>query len=149
MVYQQHFLMLTSYILKTGRHCSLIVVIDQVVIRKVKKFPITTLWWGLFFRQLDCRKRHKGEGETEGGGGGAGKVFRWQAHIAPRKGIQDSLGFWIPHTVDSGFRNPWAVFRIPKPGIPDSISKIFPDSRFHECKFPGFQNLDSLTLGET
>ena len=170
MVYQQHFLMLTSYILKTGRHCLLIVIIDQVVIRKVKKFPITTLWWGLFFRQLDCRKRHKGEGETEGGGGGAGKVFRWQAHIAPRKGIQDSLGFWIPHCgfripgtgfwylsvelgfwipVVSGIQIPWAVFQIPKPGIPDSMSKIFPDSRFHKCKFPGFQNLDSLTLGET
>ena len=27
-----------------------------------------------------------------------------------------------------GFRNPWAVFRIPKPRIPESISKIFPDS---------------------
>ena len=29
-----------------------------------------------------------------------------------------------------GFRIPWAVFRIPKPGIPDSISKIFPVSGF-------------------
>ena len=150
MVYQQHFLMLTSYILKTGRHCLLIVVIDQVVIRKVKKFPITTLWWGLFFRQLDCRKRHKGEGETEGGGGGAGKVFRWQAHIAPRKGIQDSLGFWIPHC---GFRIPgtgfWYLsvelgFWIPiGSGIPDSLSCI-PDSktrdfRFHEQNVPTFQ----------
>ena len=140
MVYQQHFLMLTSYILKTGRHCLLIVVIDQVVIRKVKKFPITTLWWGLFFRQLDCRKRHKGEGETEGGGGGAGKVFRWQ----------DSLGFWIPHC---GFRIPgtgfWYLsvelgFWIPiVSGIPDSLSCIPDsktwDSRFHEQNIPGFQ----------
>ena len=40
-------------------------------------------------------------------------------------------GTWIP---DSGFQSlvrlriPWAVFRIPKPRIPDSTSKNFPDS---------------------
>ena len=75
------------------------------------------------------------------------------------KGIQDSLGFW---TVDSGFpvvdsslcewnldsefqsfvgfRIPRTVFRIPKPRIPDSTSKIFPDSGiripFHGAIYP-------------
>ena len=54
-------------------------------------------------------------------------------HIAPCKEIQagahglliqDSLGF---HSL-VGFRIPWAVLRIPKPRIPDSITKNFPDS---------------------
>ena len=133
MVYQQHFLMLTSYILKTGRHCLLIVVIDQVVIRKVKKFPITTLWWGLFFRQLDCRKRHKGEGE--------GLVrFSVGKHILPQgresRTVLDS-GFrtlWIPDSgileLYSGFQN--LGFQIPLAKysrIPDSTSVNFLDSR--------------------
>ena len=38
-----------------------------------------------------------------------------------------------------GFRIPWAVFRIPKPRIPDSTRK----------NFPGFWNPHSLTWGET
>ena len=69
--------------------------------------------------------------------------------FASSKGIQDSLGFWIPRQgfripgtgfqslsvelefwipIVSGFRIPWAVFRIPKPRIPDYTSKNFPDS---------------------
>ena len=67
--------------------------------------------------------------------------------IPPCKGIHDSLwillrGFLIPDswfqvpnscffvigTIVSGIRNPWAVFRIPKPRILDSTSKNFPDS---------------------
>ena len=61
--------------------------------------------------------------------------------IAPCKGIQYSLGFWIPPcgfripstrfqylSVELGFWIPWAVFRIPKPRISNFISKIFVDS---------------------
>ena len=62
--------------------------------------------------------------------------------IAPCKGVQDSLEFWIPRrqfrilcqwNLDSGFisldsRFHWSVLRTPKPGIPDSTSKNFPDS---------------------
>ena len=68
--------------------------------------------------------------------------------IASCKGIQDSLGFWIPRrripdsrylslcqwNLDSGFQSlvgfriPCAVFRIPKPRISDPTSKTFPDS---------------------
>ena len=72
--------------------------------------------------------------------------------FAPCKGIQDSLGFWIPRrgfwipdsnyripdlfqlNLDSGFqslvgfRTPWAVFRVPRPRIPDSTCENFPDS---------------------
>ena len=68
--------------------------------------------------------------------------------IAPCKGIQTSLIFYIPRrgfrilcqlTLVPGFQIPWAVFRIPKPRIPrisqaklslvsDSTSKAFPDS---------------------
>ena len=77
--------------------------------------------------------------------------------IAPCNGIEDSLvsGF---HVVDSGFqvldfrfqslvgfRIPGAVFRIPKPRIPNSTSKNFMDSGYHKQVFPGFSNLDSLT----
>ena len=69
--------------------------------------------------------------------------------IAPCKGIQDSLGFcivclgfgipgtgfqslsvefgfWIPVSSGPGFRIPWALYRIPKPRIPDSTGNIFP-----------------------
>ena len=80
------------------------------------------------------------------------------------KGIQDSLefripgtglqflsdpGFWTPIVYLVGFRIPWAVFRIPKPRIPDSISKIFPDFGFQKQKFPGFRNPNCLTRGES
>ena len=57
---------------------------------------------------------------------------------APRKGIQDSLGFWIPHR---GFRIPSTRLRISiVSGIPDSMSCI-PDSKaqvsgFHKQKLP-------------
>ena len=57
--------------------------------------------------------------------------------IAPSTGIQDSLAFWIPDSrqwipdlcqcnLDSGFQSlaefwiPRAVFRIPRPRVPDS-----------------------------
>ena len=36
-----------------------------------------------------------------------------------------------------GFRITWAVFRIPKPRIPDSTSKNFTHSAFHEQQFSG------------
>ena len=75
--------------------------------------------------------------------------FMFTPCSAPWKGIQGSLGFsisrcgfqipgnWIPvcqWNLDSGFQSivgfriPWAVFWIPKPRIPDSKSKNFPDS---------------------
>ena len=62
-----------------------------------------------------------------GGGGGGGSTrngFLFQASgirhcIAPCKGIQDSLGFRIP--IVSGIPDSLSC-------IPDSISKIFPDS---------------------
>ena len=34
-----------------------------------------------------------------------------------------------------------------KAGIPDFTSKNFPGSEFHQQKFPGFENPDSLTSG--
>lgn len=71
--------------------------------------------------------------------------------------MQDSMGFWIPRLE---FRIPgtrfqslvglwidWQVFRIPKPTIPDSTSKIVLDAGTNQ-KFPGVRNLDSLTWGE-
>ena len=69
--------------------------------------------------------------------------------IAPCKGIVvvDSgfqvLDFRFQSLV--GFRIPGAVFRIPKPRIPNSTSKNFMDSGYHKQVFPGFSNLDSLT----
>ena len=78
--------------------------------------------------------------------------------VAPRKGIQDSLGldstqwipdsrYWIPGSlsVELGFR----ILIVS--GIPDSFSCI-PDStaqdfKFHPQKFPRFQNPDSLSWG--
>ena len=66
------------------------------------------------------------------------------------KGIQDSLGFWIPYlgfrilgnrlqslSVELGFQVPWAVFRIPKPRNTDFPRfRIYwiPDS--HEVMLP-------------
>ena len=62
--------------------------------------------------------------------------------LAPRKGIQDSLEFWIPRR---GFRiqgtgfQPLSVelgFRIPiVSGIPDSLCCI-PYSKAHDSRFP-------------
>ena len=43
--------------------------------------------------------------------------------IAPCKGIQDSLGFWIPCC---GFRIPGTGFRIPAQWIPDSKKSWIP-----------------------
>ena len=62
--------------------------------------------------------------------------FDW--HFASCKGIQDSVGSWIPcrgfrilgtwFQSLVGFRILWAVFWILKPRIPDSTSKNFKDS---------------------
>ena len=57
--------------------------------------------------------------------------------------------YWIPVFV-SGTRildsNRLVRFRIP--WIPDSMSKIFPDSGFHKQTFPAFWNPDFLTRGD-
>ena len=47
-----------------------------------------------------------------------------------------------------GLQIPWAVFQIPKPRIPDSTSKMFLDSGFHNQKFLGFWNPYSLSWGD-
>ena len=86
--------------------------------------------------------------------------------IASCNGIQDSLGFWIPHSgvripgtgfqvldsslcqwnLDSGFqslvgfRTPCTVFRILKPRIPNSTCTIFPDFGSRKKKFSGIRN---------
>ena len=74
-----------------------------------------------------------------------------RANFAPCKGIQGSLGFWLPYhgfripgiefrilcqwSLNSGFQSlvgfqiPWAVFWIPKPRILDFTSKTLPDLR--------------------
>ena len=88
----------------------------------------------------------------------------WQAcnspHVRESKTVLDS-GF-LDADSGSGFRNldscfqslvgfwiPWAVFRIPKPGILDSTSTIFPDFEFYKQKFPGLiQNLGSIAWGK-
>ena len=44
--------------------------------------------------------------------------------VAPCKGIQESLGFWIPHC---GFRIPGTGFRIPAQWIPDSQKGWIPN----------------------
>ena len=90
--------------------------------------------------------------------------------IGPYKGIQGSLGFWIPRPrfqiPDTGF---WILdsllvelgFRIPiVSGIPDSLSLIqnstkdstskhFRDSGFRREHFPGFRNPNSLAWADT
>ena len=85
--------------------------------------------------------------------------------IAPSKGIQYSLGFWIPRRVsgfqalDSGFfvsriQNADSRYWIPDflsciPGFRAHESGRFPDSGFNEQKFAGFRCLDSLIWGDT
>ena len=68
--------------------------------------------------------------------------------VRESKTVLDS-GFQVQEvdslSVELGFQIPWALFQ--KPRVPDSISKTFPDSGLHKQKFPGFQNLDSLTWG--
>ena len=64
-----------------------------------------------------------------------------------RRGRTEPLCYRISGIV--GFAIPWAVLRIPKPRIPDSTSKIVPDSTFPMQKITGFQNPNSLTWGET
>ena len=86
----------------------------------------------------------------------------------------DRLGLWIPchgiqeywfgntgfqilcqWNLDSefqllvGFQIPLAIFRIPKPRIPESIGKVFLESRFHKQKFSEFRNPDFLTWGDS
>ena len=86
--------------------------------------------------------------------------------IAPCQRIKDSLGFWIllhafwiPGTgfqsfpVELGCKILFlsgilTVFCIPKPSIPDSISKIFLDSGVYRQTFSRFRNPDTLTWGE-
>ena len=48
------------------------------------------------------------------------------------------VGFWIP----------WAVFRTPKPKIPNSRRKFFPETGFHKNKLLGFRSPDFLTWSE-
>ena len=79
--------------------------------------------------------------------------------MAPRKAIQDSLGldsipwildsrYWIPDSlsVELGYRIPIVC------GILDSFSCIpipqAQDLKFHQQKFPRFQNSDSLSWGD-
>ena len=57
--------------------------------------------------------------------------------IAPYKGIQDSLEFWIRHhglqihALDCGFLEPYAGFQLPSfQNLQDSTSKNFPDSPY-------------------
>ena len=45
-------------------------------------------------------------------------------------------GFWIP--IFSGVPHNLCCIRIPKPGIQDSTSKLFPDSESNKQKFTGF-----------
>ena len=92
--------------------------------------------------------------------------------IAPCKGIQDSLGFWIltmdsgleeldfgffvcgtcildsDGQWDSGFLQLCSGFRSPGFWITQFLN--LPDSGFHkQTEYPGFQNTDSLTWGES
>lgn len=64
-----------------------------------------------------------------------------------RRGRTEPLCYRISGIV--GLAIPWAVLRIPKPRIPDSTSKIVPDSTFPMQKITGFRNPNSLTWGET
>ena len=49
--------------------------------------------------------------------------LKLEQRIAPCKGIQNSLGFWIPCC---GFRIPGTGFRIPAQWIPDSKKSWIP-----------------------
>ena len=89
------------------------------------------------------------------------KATELKVPVAPRKGIQDSLGFWIPGTefrflcqwdLDSGFQSwegfriTWAVFQIPKSRIRIAQPK-FLIFRIPQAKIPGFRNF--LTRGDS
>ena len=61
--------------------------------------------------------------------------MQWIPYSMPGTGFQSlsmKLGFWILQSLVE-FRIPWAVFRIPKPSISTSTSKIsrIPESGFH------------------
>ena len=68
--------------------------------------------------------------------------FGFQVLDSRLPGKPEQLGFRIP--IHSGFRIPWALFRIPKPRIPDSTKNKFSGFRFHKHNFSGFQKPDSL-----
>ena len=79
-------------------------------------------------------------------------VFVFQ--LAPRRESKTGLDFGF-HCVDSEFQKLYSILchwnlesGLQSPMIPDSKSKIVPDSRFHKQKFSGFRNPDSLTLGD-
>ena len=70
--------------------------------------------------------------------------------FAPSKGLQDSLGFWIPR---HEFWIPGTRFQIPiVSGIPDSLNSIpyfkAQDSGLRKQKFLGFRNPYSHTWGD-
>ena len=77
----------------------------------------------------------------------------YEGLIALCKGIQNSLGFWIPrrgfHIPGAGFQHlsvGWLGFLIPLScEIPDSLSCI---PAVQKQKFPGLLNPDFVTLGE-
>ena len=74
------------------------------------------------------------------------ELFR--VSLAPCKGIQDSLGFWIPGTTFQS-RSVELGFWIPNLSrISDSTSKIFPYPWYQKQKFPRFWNPESLTWGD-
>ena len=144
-----------------------IVVIDQV--GKLKNFQLLPSDEVCFFGSRTVKRGHftQGGGGDWGGEWGGGRVavrvFHWQ-DILPYVRESRTVLYSGFHTVDSGFQVldssicqwnldsefqllvqfqiPWAVFRFPKPRIPDSMSKIFLDSRFHKHKFPRFRTLD-------
>ena len=79
---------------------------------------------------------------------GAHPIPWWvHLHIFEAKLEGEELSTFVIGSV--GFAIPWAVFRIPKPRIPDSTSKIVPDSTFPMQKITGFRNSNSLTWEET
>ena len=141
-----------------------IVVIDQV--GKLKNFQLRPSDEVCFFGSRTVKRGHfaqGGGGDWGGEWGGVVRVFHWQ-DILPYVRESRTVLYSGFHTADSGFQVldssicqwnldsefqllvgfqiPWAVFRFPKPRIPDSMSKIFPDSRFHKHKFPRFWTLD-------
>ena len=90
------------------------------------------------------------------------QIYVFPSHVMESKSVLDSgfhvvdsgFRYWIPAFVsgnlDSGFRIPIVIgipdslsciFGILRPRIPDSTSKMFPDSGFNKQK-------DSLTWGE-
>ena len=73
-----------------------------------------------------------------------GGICHSNVHVEAKLEGEELSPFVIGSVGLVGFAIPWAVFRIPKPRIPDSTSKIVPDStspmqkiyRIPESKFP-------------